>query len=133
MPLSRQAIQLLDVLHRITGRDADALLFPNDRDADKRMSENAVLALIKRIGYASKQTGHGFRSQFSSWAAEHGFSADAVEMQLSHRPYDAVRAAYQRSRLLPERARMMQAWADWIEVQERQAATESTRKRKRRV
>ncbi len=79
------------------------------------MSENAILYMIGRIGYAGKMTGHGFRTVASTWANEQGFNADAIERQLSHVPDDAIRSIYNRAEYLPERRRMMQAWADWLE------------------
>ena len=70
-------------------------------------------------------TGHGARSVFSSWCNEQGFNADAIERQLAHAPRDAVRAAYNRSDYLPERRRMMVAWANYLD--ERNAVRKSSR------
>jgi hypothetical protein len=52
---------------------------------------------------------------------EQGFNADAIERRLAHAPRDAVRAAYNRSDYLPERRRMMVAWANYLDEAERGA------------
>lgn len=125
VPLSRQAIELLDKL-KARSRGS-RYVFPNDRRLDRPMSENSVLYLIGRIGYKRQMTGHGFRSVGSTWANENGFNADAIERQLAHAPEDKVRAVYLRSEFMPERRRMLQAWADWLlPDQQRQASQPST-------
>lgn len=125
VPLSRQAIELLDKL-KARSRGS-RYVFPNDRRLDRPMSENSVLYLIGRIGYKGQMTGHGFRSVGSTWANENGFNADAIERQLAHAPDDKVRAVYLRSEFMPERRRMLQAWADWLlPAQQRQASQPST-------
>lgn len=125
VPLSRQAIELLDKL-KARSRGS-RYVFPNDRRLDRPMSENSVLYLIGRIGYKRQMTGHGFRSVGSTWANENGFNADAIERQLAHAPDDKVRAVYLRSEFMPERRRMLQAWADWLlPDQQRQASQPST-------
>lgn len=125
VPLSRQAIELLDKL-KARSRGS-RYVFPNDRRLDRPMSENSVLYLIGRIGYKRQMTGHGFRSVGSTWANENGFNADAIERQLAHAPDDKVRAVYLRSEFMPERRRMLQAWADWLLPDpQRQASQPST-------
>lgn len=113
VPLSRQALALLDEL-RARSRGSE-YVFPSDRRLDRPMSENSILYLIHRIGYKGRMTGHGFRSVASTWANEAGYSADAIERQLAHVPSDDVRAAYNRAEYLNVRARMLQAWADWLQ------------------
>lgn len=112
VPLSRQAMELLDTL-KARSRGS-RYVFPNDRRLDRPMSENAILYLIGRIGYKGMMTGHGFRSVGSTWANENGFNADAIERQLAHAPDDKVRAVYLRSEFMLERRRMLQSWADWL-------------------
>jgi integrase len=81
------------------------------------MSENTVNAALRRLGYASDQmTGHGFRSMASTRLNEQGWHRDAIERQLAHAERDAVRAAYNYAEHLPERKRMMQAWADYLDT-----------------
>ncbi len=114
IPLSKQALALLAALRPHTGNTA--YLFPNGRDDERPMSDNAILAALKRMGYKGKLTGHGMRSMFSTWAHEAGYSSDAIERQLAHAPADKVKAAYLRSEFLPIRTTMMQAWADWLDA-----------------
>lgn len=113
VPLSRQAAQILAELQARAA--ASPYVFPNDRrPADRPMSENSMLYLLGRMGYGGRMTGHGWRSIGSTWANEAGFGADAIERQLAHAPADKVRAAYNAAQYMPERVRMLQAWADWL-------------------
>jgi len=80
------------------------------------MSENAVLAALRRMDYATDEmTGHGFRSMASTLLNEQSFNRDAIERQLAHAERDGVRAAYNYAEYLPERRRMMQHWADYLD------------------
>ena len=81
------------------------------------MSENTVNAALRRIGYAKDQmTGHGFRSMASTILNEQGWSRDAIERQLAHGERNNVRSAYNFAEYLPERRKMMQAWADYLDT-----------------
>jgi integrase len=80
------------------------------------MSENTVNAALRRLGYTSDEmTGHGFRSMASTILNEQGWTPDAIERQLAHAERNQVRAAYNYAEHLPERKRMMQAWADYLD------------------
>ena len=80
------------------------------------MSENAVLAALRRMGYSGNQmTGHGFRSMASTILNEQGWNRDAIERQLAHAERDEIRAAYNYAQHLPERKKMMQWWANYLE------------------
>ena len=81
---------------------------------DRTISENEILALLARLGYRGRMTGHGFRTVASTWANERGFPADAIERQLAHAPDDRVRSAYNRAQYMDIRRPMLQAWADWL-------------------
>ena len=114
VPLSRQAIVILRELHPLTG--AGHYVFPSIRTLVRPMSENTVLAALRRMGYTKDEmTGHGFRSMASTLLNEQGWNRDAIERQLAHGERNAVRAAYNFAEHLPERRRMMQAWADNLE------------------
>ena len=77
------------------------------------MSDNTINAALRRLGYTSdEQTGHGFRSMASTLLNEQGFPPDVIELQLAHAERNKVRAAYNKAQRLPERRKMMQAWAD---------------------
>jgi integrase len=115
VPLSRQALALLARMkERHKGSE---YVFPAPHRLDRPMSENAILYLLARMGYGGKMSGHGWRTVASTWAHEGGYPADVIERQLAHTPEDKVRSAYNRAQHLPERAAMLQAYADWLDVQ----------------
>ncbi|GHU37098.1 hypothetical protein AGMMS50256_34590 [Betaproteobacteria bacterium] len=120
VPLSRQALALLAEM-RSRAFPGCAYVFPHPDRPDKPASENLVLAMIARVGYHRRMTGHGWHSIASTWANEHGYSPDAVERQLSHAPDDKIRAAYNRAEYLPLRRQMMQDWADWLDSRKNEA------------
>ncbi len=113
VPLSRQATAILKELQPITGQWK--YVFPNQHKPSGHMSENTILYALYRMGYHSRATGHGFRSTASTVLNEHGFSPDVIERQLAHGERNKVRAAYNHAQYLPERRKMMQWWADYLE------------------
>lgn len=113
VPLSKQAIQILKDLKQLTG-DAK-YVFPSQRSNDKPMSDDAINDAIDTMGYKGEMVGHGVRTMFSSSMNEQGFNPDAIERQLAHKEKNAIRAAYNRAEYLPERTRMMQHWADYLD------------------
>lgn len=114
VPLSTQAIEVLKELHRFTG--SGRFVFPGARTNGRPMSENTVNAALRRLGYGTDDmTGHGFRSMASTLLNEQGWNKDAIERQLAHAERDSVRAAYNYAEHLPERKKMMQAWADYLD------------------
>jgi integrase len=112
VPLSDKAQELLAILKPRAGRSE--YVFPADHRPDRPISENAVLALLYRMGYRGKMTGHGLRSVASTWANEAGYPPDVIERQLAHVPGDKTRAAYNRSIYLDQRRAMLEAWAAWL-------------------
>lgn len=121
VPLSRQAVDILRELQPKTGRGIPAkpnvprYLFPGARSRERPMSENAVLAALRRMGYSKDEmTGHGFRSMASTLLHEQGWNHQAIERQLAHAERNAVSAAYNYAEHLPERRKMMQAWAEYL-------------------
>jgi integrase len=113
VPLPTQATALIAQLQaRSRGGE---YVFPSDRRIDRPMSENAVLYLIHRMGYKGRMTGHGWRGVASTWANEHGYPSDHIEMQLAHGSDDAVRGAYNHAAYLPQRRALLQDWADWLD------------------
>ncbi|MBT7626819.1 MAG: tyrosine-type recombinase/integrase [Proteobacteria bacterium] len=114
VPLSSQAVKVLREIQPLTGMDK--YIFPGARTHTRPMSENAVLAALRRMGYSTNEmTGHGFRSTASTLLNELGFNRDAIERQLAHAERDSVRAAYNYAEYLPERQKMMQLWADYLD------------------
>jgi integrase len=113
VPLSRQAIEVLRELQKLTGHRE--LVFPIQHKPSSFMSENTMLYALYRMGYHSRTTGHGFRSTASTILNENGFHADVIERQLAHGERNKVRAAYNHAQYLPERRKMMQWWADYLD------------------
>jgi integrase len=115
VPLASQAVAILRDLQPLTG--SGRLVFPSLRLRDRAMSENTVNAALRQLGYdGDTMTGHGFRSMASTLLNEQGWHRDAIERQLAHAERDAVRAAYNYAEHLPERRKMMQAWADYLDA-----------------
>jgi len=113
--LPRQGWELLRELHAITG--GNKYLFPNQRDHEKPVSNGAILAVLKRMGYAGKHTGHGFRSLAMGIIKERlGYRHEVVNRQLSHASGDAYGEAYDRAMFLDERKVMMQQYADYLDA-----------------
>lgn len=114
VPLSRQAIEILKDMQPLTGHYK--FVFPSARGASRQMSENAVRAALRALGYENgTMTAHGFRGMASSLLNEKGWNPDAIERQLAHKERNQIRAAYNRTEYLPERIRMMQSWADYLD------------------
>lgn len=115
VPLSTQAIKILRDLQGLTG-GSGRYLFPSLRTTERPMSENAVNGALRRLGYSSEEmTAHGFRSTASTLLNELGYNRDWIERQLAHGDRDGVRSAYNYAEWLPERRKMMQEWADYLD------------------
>lgn len=115
IPLSRQALHVLNEVYPLTRESR--YIFPSARSIQRPMSEGAVIAALRRMGYQSgDMTGHGFRSMASTLLNESGkWSRDAIERQLAHGERNAIRAAYNHAEYLSERREMMQWWADYLD------------------
>lgn len=115
VPLSRQAIELLRPLKALTGHGR--LVFPGERDHDRPISDNSVRTALISLGYTPDlQTWHGFRATARTMLAERlNYEPYIIEAQLAHAVRDANGNAYNRTTYLQQRARMMQAWADYLD------------------
>jgi integrase len=113
VPLSKQAVEVLTCLYELRG--ISALLFPGERDHERPMSNNTILMALGRMGYRGRMTGHGFRGVASTILHEQGFDHAHIELQLAHQERDDVSAAYNFATYLPQRRKMMQAWADYLD------------------
>ncbi|MCK5232634.1 MAG: tyrosine-type recombinase/integrase [Desulfobulbaceae bacterium] len=114
VPLSQQAVDVLQEIFPLTGHGH--YVFPSPRTDTRPMSNNAVLAALRRMGYAKEEmSGHGFRSMASTLLNEQGWNRDAIERQLAHAERNSVRASYNYAEYLPERREMMQHWADYLD------------------
>lgn len=115
VPLASQAVAILRELHALTGHGR--YVFPG-RDPQKAMSEAAVNAALRRMGYDTKTeiTGHGFRAMARTILHEElHVKPEVIEHQLAHKVPDALGTAYNRTKFLKERRAMMQEWADYLE------------------
>lgn len=115
VPLSRQALAVLAELQPLTGQGR--YVFPSARTAKRPMSDNALNAALRRMGYeVGTVTGHGFRATARTILDEVlGFRPDIIEHQLAHAVKDPNGRAYNRTTHLGERVRMMQRWADYMD------------------
>lgn len=114
VPMSNQVIALLQGLRPIT-EPVSTFVFAGRNDKKKSISENAVLLVIRQIGYEGLASGHGFRHQFSTIMNEHEWPHDAIERQLAHTDSGSIRGIYNHAQYLDKRREMMQWWADWID------------------
>lgn len=115
VPLATQAVDILMELKPLTGRGV--YVFPGIRDRGRPMSENTVTAALRCMGFdGDTMTGHGFRAMARTILDEVlGFRPDYIEHQLAHTVRDPLGRAYNRATHLPERRKMMQAWADYLD------------------
>jgi len=116
VPLSQQAVDILRELHPLTGRGR--FVFPGARSNRRPMSDNAVLAAMRRMGIEKEEmSGHGFRAVARTILDEElGVRPDFIEHQLAHAVRDPNGRAYNRTAHLPERQKMMQQWADYLDA-----------------
>lgn len=116
VPLASQAVVILLELYPLTGHGE--FVFPGARSNGRAMSEAAVNAALRRMGYDTKTeiTGHGFRAMARTILHEvHGIPPEVIEHQLAHKVPDALGSAYNRTKFLPARKAMMQQWADYLD------------------
>jgi integrase len=114
VPLSKQAVKVLSEIQPITGQAR--YVFPSVRTNSRPMSENTVLAALRRMGYTKEEMcGHGFRAMASTVLHEQGWPSDIIERQLAHAERNSIKAAYNHAQHLPKRRKMMQAWADYLD------------------
>lgn len=115
VPLSRQALDVLRELQPITG--ATPWLFPSRWDKAQHETGHVLNLALRRMGYGPDiMTAHGFRAMAATTLSEMGWASEVIERQLAHVDKNQVRAAYQRSELLVERRKMLQAWADYLDM-----------------
>lgn len=114
VPLSSQAVAILRELEPLTANGK--YVFPGARSNKRPMSENTVNAALRRLGYdKDTMTGHGFRHMASTLLNEQGWNRDAIERQMAHAERNSIRATYNYAEYMPERIKMMQAWADYLD------------------
>lgn len=114
VPMSQQVVDLLKSLQPVTS-PISTFVFAGRNDKKKPISENAVLLVIRQIGYEGLASGHGFRHQFSTVMNENEWPHDAIERQLAHTDSGSIRGIYNHAQYIEKRREMMQWWADWID------------------
>ncbi len=126
VPLCHQALEILEELHPVTGQGR--YLFPGARSTVRPMSNATVLNALRRMDYSKDEmTAHGFRSIASTHLNELGYNRDWIERQLAHTESNTARAAYNYAEYLPERRRMMQECADYLDGLKSQAEASRSR------
>jgi integrase len=114
IPLSTQAISILSHLYEYTGLGKH--LFPSPRGQSRVISNNALRVALRTMGYTNDDmTAHGFRALASTQLNELGYRSEVIEAQLGHKEKNEIRAAYNHAQYLPERTKMMQEWADYLD------------------
>ena len=114
VPLPRQALNVLEELHVYTGHGR--FLFPSIRTDTKPIAIESMLVAVRSMGFTKEEmTMHGFRGMASTLLNEQGYNRDWIERQLAHGEKNNVRAAYNYAEYLPERRKMMQEWADYLD------------------
>ena len=115
VPLSVQAMEI--VRHMLEQfKPAQHFLFRHDSEMKKRMSENTLNSALKRLGYRDMLTGHGIRGTMSTALNEIGYPKVWVDAQLSHVDPNKVSATYNHAEYVEQRRRMMQDWADRLDL-----------------
>lgn len=116
IPLSDQAVEILRELHPLTGKGR--FVFPGARSKDRPLSDNAILAALRRMGFSKDEmSGHGFRAMARTILDEVlNVRPDYIEHQLAHAVRDPNGRAYNRTAHLAERRKMMQIWSDYLDT-----------------
>ena len=113
IPLSQQAISLLEIMRPISGHKK--YIFPADRYPDRHTHNQTANAALKRMGFADELVSHGLRALASTVLNEQGFDYDIIESALAHVDKNSVRQAYNRAQYIERRRKMMHWWSVHIE------------------
>lgn len=120
VPLSRQSLAIFRELKELNANRE--FIFPGYYKPRMSMCKNTMLVAIKRMGYNGRMTGHGFRSLALGILKEKlGYPHEIADRQLAHVPKSSVDRAYDRAQFLPQRTKMMQDYADYIDAVDLQA------------
>ena len=115
VPMSKQVAKQLKEVKAVTGYSE--LVFPNQRDSSKPISKNVLTNRLRDLGYpADVMSAHGFRSTASTILHEKGWNHEVIEVQLAHLTGTATSRAYNRSLYLAERTKLMQEWANYLDM-----------------
>lgn len=114
VPLPRQAVEVLEGMKKFTGHRQH--VFPHRDKRDEAMTDNAFRQALKNIGWSGRYSPHATRTTGSTCLNEMGFQADWIERQLAHAEPNAVRRTYNHADHLEDRKKMMQRWADMLDL-----------------
>jgi integrase len=113
VPLSPQAVAVVKEIWLLS--EHNELVFPSIRSPRRSLSENAMNAALRRMGYTGDDmTAHGFRSSASTVLNSRGYNADVIEAALGHQDDDEMRRIYNRGKYWKERVKLMRDWADLL-------------------
>lgn len=116
VPLSRQALDIIKTIQPYSGHGV--YVFPGVQNHERPMSENAINAALRRMGYDTQEeiTGHGFRAIAQTLGEQElGLDPKHIERQLAHSVANPLGTAYERAQFLKDRKVMMQRWADYLD------------------
>ena len=114
VPLSPQALALIDKLRELTGHTK--YLFPAQGTKSQTMPTATLRNAVAKLGFSDRFSPHGARGTFSTMCNEAGFRPDVIERQLAHAEQNKVRASYNQAEYMPERRKMMEQWADTLDA-----------------
>ncbi|MES2048133.1 MAG: integrase arm-type DNA-binding domain-containing protein [Pseudomonadota bacterium] len=124
IPLPLQAVEALQALQGITGRQVHA--FPGRDDRTRPMAVASFRQMLNVLGWGGKYSPHATRTTGSTRLNELGFRSDWIERQLAHAEPNVVRRSYNHADYLADRAAMMQQWADMLDAWKRSAGVAPT-------
>ncbi len=117
VPLSKQAIAVLKEQKEETAQLNTDWVFPSQVRPKQPMSDGTVNTALKRLGFGGDTVAHGFRALARTTIREElGYDSEVIEKQLAHKTRNPLGEAYDRTQFLPQRKKMMQAWADYIDI-----------------
>lgn len=116
VPLSRQAIEILNDLKKFTYRGPDSFIFPSiNRSNGRPISDGTINSVISILGFGKEQKHHGLRATFETEFRELGYPGDWIDKQLAHKSKIKFKGAYNRAEYREQRHLMMQRWADYLD------------------
>lgn len=118
VPLTKQAVEIIETMRPYSGHGVGDYVFPGGRTHERPMSENAINAALRSMGYDTQHeiTGHGFRAIAQTLGEQElGLDPKHIERQLAHSVANPLGTAYERAQFLKDRKIMMQKWADYLD------------------
>lgn len=112
IPLSRQAVAVLEKMKQITGSGKYVFSLHNP---NKPMHAQGVNKALIDLGYKNKQTAHGLRIIGRTYLAQQRVDYEIAEMCLAHKAGSSTGKIYDRADFLEQRIAVMQLWGDYVE------------------